>query len=83
MVKRKKDGVSLPLLSCESSVSVKENTGRTKKKKKEKSKKNLVLQLTGAQLHSTKSDLRFCAGSNLLSVCQRFAIVKISDNGPR
>ena len=37
--------------------------------------------ITTAQLHSTKLELRFCAGSNP-AACRRFAMVRISDNGP-
>ena len=34
--------------------------------------------ITTAQLHSTKSELRFCTGSNPAnSVCRRFAMVRI------
>ena len=32
------------------------------------------------QLHSTKPELRFSAGSKLLMVCWRFAMVRISGN---
>ena len=35
-----------------------------------------------AQLHSTKSELKFCAGQILLMACWRFMMVTISDNGP-
>ena len=35
-----------------------------------------------AQLHSTESELRFCEVETLLVVCQRSAMVRISDNGP-
>ena len=38
--------------------------------------------ITTAQLHSTKPELRFCTGSNPACGCQRFAMVRISDNGP-
>ena len=41
-----------------------------------------VVVMTTAQLHSTKPELRFCAGSNLLAACRRFEMVRISDNGP-
>ena len=41
-----------------------------------------VVVITTAQLHSTKSELGFCVGSNLLAARQRFAMVRISDNGP-
>ena len=41
-----------------------------------------VVVITIAQLHSTKPELRFCAGSNLLAACQRSEMVSISDNGP-
>ena len=41
-----------------------------------------VVVITTAQLHSTKPELRFCAGSNLLAACRRFVMVRISDNGP-
>ena len=35
-----------------------------------------------AQPYSTKPELRFCAGFEiLLAVCQRFTMVKISDDG--
>ena len=40
-----------------------------------------VVVTTTAQLHSTKPELRFCAGSNP-AACRRFAMVRISDNGP-
>ena len=38
-----------------------------------------VVVITTAQLHSTKLELRFCAGSN---PARRFEMVRISDNGP-
>ena len=44
-----------------------------------------VVVITTAQLHSTKSEFRFYTGSNpacVVSACRRFAMVKISDNGP-
>ena len=34
-----------------------------------------------AQLHSARPELRFCVES-LLAACWRFAMVRISDNGP-
>ena len=40
-----------------------------------------VVVLTTAQLHLTKLELRFCTGSNPAAACQRFTIVRISDNG--
>ena len=41
-----------------------------------------LVVITTVQLHSTKPELRFCAGSNLFAACRRFAMVRISDNGP-
>ena len=41
-----------------------------------------VVVITTAQLHSTKPELRFCAGSNPTRACWRFAMVRISDSGP-
>ena len=41
-----------------------------------------VVVITIAQLHSTKPELRFCAGSNPARGVSRFAMVRISDNGP-
>ena len=44
-----------------------------------------VVVITTAQLHLTKPELRFCAGSNPacgVLACQRFTMVRISDNGP-
>ena len=38
-----------------------------------------VMVVTTAQLHSTKPELKFCAGS---VACQRFAMLRISDSGP-
>ena len=40
------------------------------------------LVIATAQPYSTKSELRFCAGFEiLLAVCQRFTMVRISDDG--
>ena len=39
-----------------------------------------VVVITTAQLDSTKSELRLCAVQALLTACQRFAMVRISDN---
>ena len=33
-------------------------------------------------LHSTNPELRFCDGSNLYATCRRFAMMRISENGP-
>ena len=43
-----------------------------------------VVVITTGELHSTKPELRFCAAQaqTLLAACRRFAIVRISDNGP-
>ena len=41
-----------------------------------------VVVITTTQLHSAKPELRLCAGSNLLTACRKFAMVRISDNGP-
>ena len=41
-----------------------------------------VVVITTAQLHSTKPELRFCAGSNPARGMLRFAMVRISDSGP-
>ena len=42
-----------------------------------------VVVIITAQLHSTKLELKFCAGSNpALVACQRFEMLRISDNGP-
>ena len=41
-----------------------------------------VVVINTAQLHSTEPKLRFCEVQTLLVVCQRFAMVKISDKGP-
>ena len=41
-----------------------------------------VVVITTAELHSTKPELRFCAGSNTAHAVQRFAVVRIFDNGP-
>ena len=42
-----------------------------------------VVAITAAQLHSTKPELRFCAGSNpAWATGWRFAMVRICDNGP-
>ena len=38
--------------------------------------------ITTAQLHSTKPELRFSTGSNPAAACRRFAMMRISDNGP-
>ena len=35
-----------------------------------------------AQLHSSKSEMRFGAGSNRAGNVSRFAMMRISDNGP-
>ena len=41
------------------------------------------MSITTAQLHSTKLELRLCAGVNtLFAECQRFAMVRICDHGP-
>ena len=42
-----------------------------------------VVIINAAQLHSTVSELRFCHVQTLLVMCQRFAMVSISDNGFR
>ena len=44
--------------------------------------RRVVVVTTTAQLHSTKPGLRFCTGSTMLAVCWRFAMVRISYNGP-
>ena len=42
-----------------------------------------VVVNTTTQLHSTKPELRFCAGSNpAYNLLDVFAIVRISENGP-
>ena len=43
-----------------------------------------IVVITTAQLHSTKPELSFCAGSgsHLLAVCRWFEMVRISDDGP-
>ena len=44
---------------------------------------NISGVITTEQLHSTKSELRFCAGSNpALAAFRRFAMARISCNGP-
>ena len=41
-----------------------------------------VVVTTTAQLHSTMSELRFCAGSNPARGVPNFAMMRVSDNGP-
>ena len=43
-----------------------------------------VVDITTAQLHSTKPELMFCGGSAqiLHAACRRFAMMRIFDNGP-
>ena len=41
-----------------------------------------IVVITTSQYHSINPELRFCAGSNLLVACQRFAMERISDSGP-
>ena len=41
-----------------------------------------VVFIITIQLHSAKSELRFCADSNPFAACQIFATVRISDSGP-
>ena len=41
-----------------------------------------IVVINTGQLHSTESELRFFEIQTLLVVCQSFAMVRISDNGP-
>ena len=41
-----------------------------------------VVVITTAQLHSSKPEPTFCTSSNPARGCERFAKVRISDNGP-
>ena len=48
--------------------------------KKKKKRRGVVIATV--QLHSTKPELKFCAGSKPGPACQRFTMARISDNGP-
>ena len=41
-----------------------------------------IMVITTAHLHSTKPELRFCAGSNPARGVSEIVMVRISDNGP-
>ena len=43
---------------------------------------NIVESTTTANFHSTKSEFRFCAGSNPTRGVSEIAMVRISDNDP-